>query len=69
MVEIARVDPRLIETVANGMERESRIVLGAREAFLLRGRRDAPVDHEGGGAIVIKRGDISEDARGHQNSV
>ena len=44
------------ETVADGIRRETGVVLPAREALLLRSRDDAAVDDQGGGAVMVVGG-------------
>src|SRR5262249_55039837 len=63
VVERAAAFPQAIR---NGMRREARVLLLAREALLLRGRHDAAIDEQRGGAVVIERRN-AEDTHGLLN--
>src|SRR5581483_211384 len=63
-VEVACREARLAQAVGDRVCRESRVVLPAREALLLRGGNDSAVLDKAGGAVVIVRRD-AKDVRGH----
>jgi len=56
MVQLIRRDARRLEAVVHRMCGEAVIVLGAREALLLRSGDDLSVTHERRGTVVVKRG-------------
>ena len=57
MVEIAGRQAGFLEAVAHGVLGKTIVVLLARETLFLRGRDDLAVHHEGGGRVVVVRGD------------
>src|SRR4029079_18822577 len=60
VIEVALLQPRLVQAIANGERRKARIVLLPREPLFLRGGHDVAVDHQGGGAVVIEGGDAED---------
>jgi hypothetical protein len=52
-VQLAGADAALRQAIAQGVDGKGGIVLLAREALLLRGRHDAAITNQTGGAIVI----------------
>jgi hypothetical protein len=65
-VHILELDARLREAVVERVAREARVMLLPRETFLLRGRDDLAVAHDGRCGVVIERGDADDV---HQNNV
>ena len=53
--QLGRIDERLFEAIVDGVLREARVVLLAREAFLLGCSDDLAVAHQGRGGVVIER--------------
>src|SRR5262245_53608048 len=60
IVEIVQIDLALLETIANCVLRESRIVLAAREALLLGRRNRLPVNDQRSSTVVIKGRDAQD---------
>src|SRR5687768_4203015 len=65
-IDVAEPDLRVVEAIAHGVGRKTRVVLAAAESLLLRRRDDLSVDDQHGSAVVIERGQ-TEDA--HQKIV
>ena len=55
-VELLGAEPRLVQTVRDGVARKPRVVFFPREPLFLRGRDDIAIDDDRGGAVVIKGG-------------
>src|SRR5690606_39397959 len=62
-VEVGGLDPGAVEAVADGVPREVRVVLLAREALLLRRGDDLAVPQEAGGGVVVVRRDAENVGR------
>lgn len=66
-VELRGGQPGVLETKPAGLAREIRVVLPAREPFLLRGGGDDAVTEQGGGGIMVVGGDAENiPRRGHR---
>jgi hypothetical protein len=65
MIQVRQRDAASVQTVADRIGRKARVVLLAREAFLLRGSQDLAVAHQAGGTVVVVCGD-TEDMDGHR---
>ena len=59
-VDFRKLDSRLFEAVADGVSREPRVVLLAREAFLLGGCNQLAFLQQGRGAVVIVGGQAED---------
>ena len=59
-VELRQPAACLGETIGDGAAGKARIVLLPGEALFLGGGNDAPVDHDGSGAVVIERRDAED---------
>ena len=57
MVDVVEIDIARLQTVADGMGRESRIVLSAGESLFLSRRDDVAILDEGSRSVVVEGGD------------
>ena len=67
-VNVVECDAGFIETPSDGVGGIARVVFLAREAFLLRRGHDAPVLHQGRGAVVVERRE-AEDTHGLKDCI
>ena len=66
VVELVRLQPCLLQAVADGVDRKAVVVLDAREALLLGGGHDLAIDDQSGSRVVVEGRD-TEDG-GHRES-
>lgn len=70
VIDLGQADAGLVQAITQGVQREARVVLAAREAFLLGGGDDHTVAQQCGCAVMVVAGEAEDEHRPPpQNSV